>query len=87
MEHYPHTYQRVFDPLETLTFVAGKTERIALGTSVIDMLFHNPVVLAKRFATLDLFQMVERYADLVSDGRRMNIKHRIYLLKIEVESR
>jgi alkanesulfonate monooxygenase SsuD/methylene tetrahydromethanopterin reductase-like flavin-dependent oxidoreductase (luciferase family) len=25
-----------------------------LGTSVIDMLFHNPVVLARRFATLDL---------------------------------
>jgi alkanesulfonate monooxygenase SsuD/methylene tetrahydromethanopterin reductase-like flavin-dependent oxidoreductase (luciferase family) len=33
--------------------VAGKTEKIALGTSVIDMLFHNPVILAKRFATLD----------------------------------
>lgn len=55
----PTFYQRVFDPLETLTFVAGKTERIALGTSVIDMLFHNPVVLAKRFATLDV----------LSDGR------------------
>ena len=50
----PTFYQRVLDPLETLTFVAGKTERIALGTSVIDMLFHNPVVLAKRFVTLDL---------------------------------
>ena len=51
----PTFYQRVFDPLETLTFVAGKTEKIALGTSVIDMLFHNPVVLSKRFVTLDLF--------------------------------
>ena len=51
----PTFYQRVFDPLETLTFVAGKTERIALGTSVIDMLFHNPVILSKRFATLDVF--------------------------------
>jgi probable F420-dependent oxidoreductase len=50
----PTFYQTVFDPLETLTFVAGKTEKIALGTSVIDMLFHNPVILAKRFATLDL---------------------------------
>lgn len=49
----PTFYQRVFDPLQTLTFVAGKTEKIALGTSVIDMLFHNPVILAKRFATLD----------------------------------
>ena len=50
----PTFYQEVLDPLETLAFVAGKTERIALGTSVIDMLFHNPVVLAKRFVTLDL---------------------------------
>src|SRR5213593_2881647 len=42
------------DPIETLTFVAANTENIALGTSVIDMLFHNPVILARRFATLDV---------------------------------
>ena len=46
--------QNVFDPLETLTFVAAKTDRIALGTSVIDMLFHNPVTLGRQFATLDV---------------------------------
>ena len=46
--------QNVLDPLETLTFVAAKTDKIALGTCVIDMLFHNPVVLARRFATLDV---------------------------------
>jgi alkanesulfonate monooxygenase SsuD/methylene tetrahydromethanopterin reductase-like flavin-dependent oxidoreductase (luciferase family) len=50
----PIEQQRVFDPLETLTFVAAKTNKIALGTSVIDILFHNPVVLARRFATLDV---------------------------------
>jgi len=50
----PVEYQNVFDPLTTLTYVAGKTERISLGTSVIDMLFHNPVLLAKRFTTLDI---------------------------------
>ena len=55
----PVEYQNVFDPLTTLTYLAGNTERISLGTSVIDMLFHNPVVLAKRFATLDV----------LSDGR------------------
>jgi alkanesulfonate monooxygenase SsuD/methylene tetrahydromethanopterin reductase-like flavin-dependent oxidoreductase (luciferase family) len=42
-------------PLETLTFVAANTEKIALGTSVIDMFFHNPVVLGRRFSTLDVF--------------------------------
>ena len=50
----PIEYQNVLDPLETLTHLAGNTERISLGTSIIDMLFHNPVVLARRFATLDV---------------------------------
>jgi alkanesulfonate monooxygenase SsuD/methylene tetrahydromethanopterin reductase-like flavin-dependent oxidoreductase (luciferase family) len=50
----PIEYQIMLDPLETLTYVAANTNKIALGTSVIDMLFHNPVVLARRFATLDV---------------------------------
>jgi alkanesulfonate monooxygenase SsuD/methylene tetrahydromethanopterin reductase-like flavin-dependent oxidoreductase (luciferase family) len=50
----PIESQIMLDPLETLTYVAAHTNKIALGTSVIDMLFHNPVVLARRFATLDI---------------------------------
>jgi probable F420-dependent oxidoreductase len=50
----PDDMQNVFDPLGTLSFVAANTEKIALGTCVIDMLFHNPVILARRFATLDV---------------------------------
>jgi probable F420-dependent oxidoreductase len=50
----PVEYQNVLDPLEILTYVAANTDKIALGTSIIDMLFHNPVVLARRFATLDV---------------------------------
>jgi alkanesulfonate monooxygenase SsuD/methylene tetrahydromethanopterin reductase-like flavin-dependent oxidoreductase (luciferase family) len=50
----PIEIQNVLDPLETLTYVAAHTDRITLGTSVIDMLFHNPVILARRFATLDV---------------------------------
>lgn len=50
----PVQYQNVFDPLETLTYLAGHTNEISLGTCLIDMLFHNPVVLARRFATLDV---------------------------------
>jgi probable F420-dependent oxidoreductase len=56
---FPADWQYIFEPLETLTYVAANTNRIALGTSVIDMLFHNPVILARRFATLDV----------LSDGR------------------
>jgi probable F420-dependent oxidoreductase len=50
----PPSAQNVFDPIGLLTFTAANTKKIALGTSVVDMLFHNPVVLAKRFATLDV---------------------------------
>lgn len=50
----PSAYQSVLDPLDTLSFVAANTDNISLGTSVIDALFHNPVVLGKRFATLDV---------------------------------
>jgi probable F420-dependent oxidoreductase len=46
--------QIALDPLELLTYIAANTDKVVLGTSVIDMLFHNPVILAKRFATLDV---------------------------------
>src|SRR5574340_817951 len=50
----PEQYKRVLDPLETLTFVAAHTRRALLGTSVLDMPFYNPVLLARRFAALDV---------------------------------
>jgi probable F420-dependent oxidoreductase len=50
----PVEFQNVLDPLTTLTYVAGVTKRILLGTSVIDMFFESPVLLGKRFATLDI---------------------------------
>ncbi|MFZ0512807.1 MAG: LLM class flavin-dependent oxidoreductase [Candidatus Nitrosopolaris sp.] len=58
---FPEDWQYIFDPLETPTFVAAITDKIALRTSmlwlvesIIDILFHNPVILARRFATLDV---------------------------------
>jgi probable F420-dependent oxidoreductase len=50
----PVQYQNVLDPVGTLSYLACNTNQISLGTCLIDMLFHNPVVLAKRFATLDV---------------------------------
>src|ERR1700752_364948 len=44
----PEEYKHVLDPLDSLTFAAAHTERIALGTSVLDMPYYNPVVLARR---------------------------------------
>ncbi|MFQ5970559.1 MAG: TIGR03619 family F420-dependent LLM class oxidoreductase [Nitrososphaerales archaeon] len=50
---FPTIYQKILDPIETLTFVAGITSKIKLGTGVVDMLYYNPTILAKRLATLD----------------------------------
>ena len=50
----PDFYQRVFEPIETLTWVAAQTTKIRVGTSVLNMPFHNPALLAKRLATLDV---------------------------------
>jgi len=53
LQRIPADYRETYEPLETLSFVAGLTERIKLGTSIVDALFHAPVVLARRYATLD----------------------------------
>jgi len=52
--HLPEIYKQALDPLDTLTYVAGQTKTIKLGTSVLDMPYHNPVVLARRLTTLDV---------------------------------
>jgi probable F420-dependent oxidoreductase len=50
---WPEIFASVYDPIEMLTFVAGRTRKVKLGTSVMSALFQNPVTLARRFATLD----------------------------------
>src|SRR6266850_1178411 len=50
--HLPEIYKQVLDPLDALTYVAAQTKKIRLGTSVLDMPYHNPVVLARRLTTL-----------------------------------
>jgi probable F420-dependent oxidoreductase len=45
-------YGRVYDPLVTLGWIAGRTERVGLGTSIVLVPLHNPMHLAKQVATL-----------------------------------
>ncbi|WP_177328921.1 TIGR03619 family F420-dependent LLM class oxidoreductase [Amycolatopsis australiensis] len=42
------------DPLDCLSFVAAGTRRLLLGTGVLLLPYHHPVLLAKRLATVDL---------------------------------
>jgi len=50
----PEAYKSVLDPIGTLVFVAAQTSRVSLGTSVLDLPFHNPLTLARQVATLDV---------------------------------
>jgi len=54
-----HVFDRIggkpyYEPLTLLSFVAAKTRRVRLGTSVLVLPYHNPVRLAKTAATLDV---------------------------------
>jgi probable F420-dependent oxidoreductase len=46
------SFGHVYDPLATLAWLAGKSERIGLGTSIVLVPLHNPMHLAKQVATL-----------------------------------
>ena len=43
------------DPLDLLMFCAAHTNRLRLGTGIVILPLHNPVQLAKRAATVDVF--------------------------------
>jgi probable F420-dependent oxidoreductase len=54
-----HVFDRIggrpyYEPLTLLSFVAARTQRMKLGTSVLVLPYHNPVRLAKTAATLDV---------------------------------
>jgi probable F420-dependent oxidoreductase len=51
---WPEGYKSVLDPLDTLVFAASITEKIRLGTSLLDFPFYNAARLAKRIATMDV---------------------------------
>ena len=51
---WPESFKNVLDPLSTLAYIAAKTSKVNLGTCIIDMVFHNPITLAKEFTTIDI---------------------------------
>ncbi|GAA0267750.1 TIGR03619 family F420-dependent LLM class oxidoreductase [Cryptosporangium japonicum] len=48
------TYHSVLDPVVALAFAAGTTERIGLGTAIVNAPFTAPAVLGQQLATLDV---------------------------------
>lgn len=51
---WPDIYKYALDPLDALVFAAAVTEKIRLGTSLLDFPMYAPAPLAKRIATLDV---------------------------------
>ncbi|MPZ89951.1 MAG: TIGR03619 family F420-dependent LLM class oxidoreductase [Nitriliruptorales bacterium] len=50
----PREYARTYDPYVALTAVAATTERLKVGTGISLVVQHDPIVLAKQIASLDL---------------------------------
>ena len=53
-EHHFSTYGYVSRPLQLATFIAGKTTHMRVGTAVIVIPLHHPLVVAEEIATLDI---------------------------------
>jgi probable F420-dependent oxidoreductase len=50
----PQQYKHSLDPLDALSFAAARTSKVALGTSVLDIPYYNPLTLARRLTTIDI---------------------------------
>jgi len=53
-EHHFSTYGYLARPLQLATYIAAKTTRLRVGTAVIVVPLHHPLVVAEEIATLDL---------------------------------
>src|SRR4051794_39596296 len=53
-EHHFTGIGQLSAPLTLLTFLAARTKRLRLGTAILVLPWHNPVLLAEQVATLDL---------------------------------
>ncbi len=60
IEHHFTPYTMVTNPLQYLTYIAGITERVDLGTMVVVLPWHNPVRVAEDVNMLDAFLGPER---------------------------
>ena len=54
LEHHFTGYSMSPAPLQLLSYFAGRTKRIALGTAVIVLPWHDPIRVAEEIALLDI---------------------------------
>ena len=53
-EHHFSTYGYLPRPTQLATYIAAKTTRLRVGTAVIVVPLHHPLIVAEEIATLDL---------------------------------
>jgi len=53
-EHHFSTYGYLSRPLQLATYIAAKTTKLRVGTAVVVLPLHHPLVIAEEIATLDL---------------------------------
>jgi alkanesulfonate monooxygenase SsuD/methylene tetrahydromethanopterin reductase-like flavin-dependent oxidoreductase (luciferase family) len=53
-EHHFSTYGYLSRPLQLATYIAAKTTRLRVGTAVVVVPLHHPLVIAEELATLDV---------------------------------
>ena len=53
-EHHFSTYGYVSRPLQLATYIAAKTTRVRVGTAVVVVPLHHPLLVAEEIATLDV---------------------------------
>jgi luciferase family oxidoreductase group 1 len=53
-EHHFSTYGYVSRPLQLASYIAAKTAKIRVGTAVVVVPLHHPLVIAEEIATLDI---------------------------------
>ncbi len=63
IEHHFSPYGMTANPTQILSYVAGRTKRIDVGTMVLVLPWHEPLKLAENLAILDI----------LLDGRKINI--------------
>ncbi|HLW71324.1 MAG TPA: LLM class flavin-dependent oxidoreductase [Candidatus Binataceae bacterium] len=81
LDHHFTGYTMSPDPTQLLSYVAGRTKRIQLGTAVIVLPWHDPVEVAEKIALLDviskgrtIFGFGRGAATVEYDGFRINME-------------
>jgi alkanesulfonate monooxygenase SsuD/methylene tetrahydromethanopterin reductase-like flavin-dependent oxidoreductase (luciferase family) len=85
-EHHFTGFGQVSAPLHMLSWLAGRTTRLRLGTAVMVLAWHNPMLLAEQIATVDVLSGGR--LDLgVGRGYRHNEFHGFAMNADEAEAR